>query len=69
MKPIAGGLKPLCDTCNRNNYPCRCPRASHEIVIGCQDYIQAHGSDAPVKFSECPSPAESTKSETATDDW
>ncbi|QNT75202.1 hypothetical protein [Dehalogenimonas etheniformans] len=69
MKPLSSGIKPLCDTCNRNNYPCRCPRASHEIVIACQDYILAHGVKVPVNSAECQITAEADKQQTQTTDW
>jgi hypothetical protein len=49
VKPISNGVKPLCDSCNRNNYPCRCPRANQEIIIACEDFILSHGVHAPAK--------------------
>jgi hypothetical protein len=49
VKPISNGVKPLCDNCNRNNYPCRCPRANQEIIIACQDFILSHGVNASAK--------------------
>jgi hypothetical protein len=67
VKPISSGVKPLCDTCNRNSYPCHCPRASHEIIIACQDFILAHGINDPVKSQpSCTIDAEKTEL-TATD--
>jgi hypothetical protein len=52
----SSGMKPLCDTCNRNKYPCRCPRASQEIIISCAQFIRILGAKdnqpvcAPVPF-------------------
>jgi len=46
MAVYADGLKPLCDTCLRHQYPCRCHLAKDDIVIVCDMYIKALDPDS-----------------------
>jgi len=41
MDALTGGVEPLCDVCNRNQYPCRCRLAKDDIIIGCKYFIRA----------------------------
>ncbi len=41
MDSLAGRVEPLCDVCNRNQYPCHCRLAKDDVIIGCKYFIRA----------------------------